>query len=289
VAAVDFHQHFWPEPFVAALARRTEPPLLRGRRLELPLEPPCEIDLRAHDLEERLRLLDRHGIDRAVVSLPPTLCIEGQDDLLEAYHRGIAEVAAAAAGRLVPLAVGDYLPGFAGVCVSAGALVAGLEPLLAQLDAAGRLLFVHPGPPAGLPPGSPPWWAAVVDYTAQMQAAYMAWLARDAVRHPRLAVVFAILAGGAPVQLERLASRGVEARAALHANVHLDTASYGRRSLELALSTYGVTQLLFGSDAPVLDPAPGLAALGELGDVRANVVLRENAQRLAGALDRDCA
>jgi predicted TIM-barrel fold metal-dependent hydrolase len=165
--------------------------------------------------------------------------------------------------------------------------VAGAEPLLAELEADGRLLFVHPGPPARLPQGAPPWWCSVVDYTAQMQAAYMAWLARDGVSHPRLAVVFAILAGGAPVQLERLASRGIEARTALHANVYLDTASYGRRSLELALSTYGVTQLLFGSDAPVLDPGPGLAALREFGDTLADVVLRENAERLAGALDGD--
>jgi 6-methylsalicylate decarboxylase len=287
VAAVDFHQHFWPEPFVAALARRADPPRLRGRTLELPVEPPCEIDLRVHDLHERLRVLDSHGIDRAIVSLPPTLCIEGCDDLLDAYHRGIAEVAAAARGRLVPLAAGTYLPGFAGASVSAAALVAGAEPLLAELEADGRLLFVHPGPPARLPQGAPPWWCSVVDYTAQMQAAYMAWLARDGVSHPRLAVVFAILAGGAPVQLERLASRGIEARTALHANVYLDTASYGRRSLELALSTYGVTQLLFGSDAPVLDPGPGLAALREFGDILADVVLRENAERLAGALDGD--
>ena len=80
------------------------------------------------------------------------------------------------------------------------------------------------------------------------------------------------------------ASRGVEPRSALHDNVYLETASYGRRSLELALSTYGVTQLLFGSDAPVLDPEPGLAALREFGDTLAEVVLRENPERLAGVL-----
>ncbi len=282
--AVDFHQHLWPEPFISALARRSEPPRLSGRTLELSIEPPLELDLRAHDPGERLRLLDRHGIDRALVSLPPTLEIETEQELLDAYHRGIVEVAAASDGRLVPLAAGACLPGFAGACLSAAALVGGAEPLLAELEAAGRLLFVHPGPPSRPPDVPAPWWPAVVDYTSQMQAAYMAWVGRDVARHPRLPVVFAILAGGAPVQLERLASRGVEPRMALHDNVYLETASYGRRSLELALSTYGVTQLLFGSDAPVLDPEPGLAALREFGDTLAAVVLRENPERLTGVL-----
>lgn len=282
--AVDFHQHLWPEPFIAALTKRTQPPRLAGRTLELSVEPPLEIDLRAHDPQERLGLLDRHGIDRALVSLPPTLEIEAEHELLDAYHRGIIEVAAASGGRLVPLAAGACLAGFAGACLSAAALVAGAEPLLAELEAAGRLLFVHPGPPSPPPDVPAPWWPAVVDYTSQMQAAYMAWLGRDAVRHPRLPVVFAILAGGAPVQLERLASRGVEPRTALRENVYLETASYGRRSLELALSTYGVTQLLFGSDAPVLDPEPGLAALRQFGDTLAEVVLRDNPERLAGAI-----
>ena len=74
-------------------------------------------------------------------------------------------------------------------------------------------------------------------------------------RWPDVTVVFAILAGGGPVQLERLASRGVDVRSTLHRNVFFDTASYGRRALELCIETFGVEQLVFGSDAPVVDPS----------------------------------
>jgi predicted TIM-barrel fold metal-dependent hydrolase len=115
-----------------------------------------------------------------------------------------------------------------------------------------------------------------------MQAAYMAWLARDAERYPTLPVVFAILAGGAPVQLERMRSRGVEVRTTLHPNVYLDTSSYGPRALELALATYGVTQLVFGSDAPVISPEPTLAAVRGFGVALADLVLDGNPARILG-------
>src|SRR5207253_2756151 len=79
-----------------------------------------------------------------------------------------------------------------------------------------------------------------VDYVGQMQVAYAAWLADGTSRWPGLPVVFAILAGGAPIQLERLAGRGLDVRSVLEADVYFDTASYGSRALELCLATYGV-------------------------------------------------
>jgi hypothetical protein len=280
VVATDVHQHYWPEQLVSALSRRREPPRIRGRMLELAVEGSFEIDPSANDLDERLALLDRHAIDRAVISLSPGMETDPHPDLRDAYHEGIRDVVAASGGRLVALAAGECRPGFVGACVSASALAAGIDSLLNELDEAGHLLFVHPGPPLPPPRQVPPWWPAVVDYTAQMQAAYLAWLARDADRHPALPVVFAMLAGGAPIQLERLRSRGVEVRTALHSNVFFDASSYGRRALELVLATYGVTQLLFGSDVPVIDAGPTLAALHEFGETLAGVVLRENPLRV---------
>ena len=53
-----------------------------------------------------------------------------------------------------------------------------------------------------------------------------------------------------PIQLERLASRGVDVRSSLHRNVFFDTASYGRRALELCIETFGVEQLVFGTRRP---------------------------------------
>ena len=208
--------------------------------------------------------------------------VDGQEDLTDAYHASILEVAKESRGRLRPLAYGECKDGFAGACISAAALIEGVEPLLGKLEDAGQMLFVHPGPPTARPTGTPAWWAAVADYTAQMQAAYLAWMTRDAVRHLNLPVVFAILAGGGPIQLERLRSRGVDVESTPHSNVFLDTASYGRRALELCLASPAAGRLVFGSDAPVLDPGPGLQALGEFGDAVVQSVCSENPARVFG-------
>jgi 6-methylsalicylate decarboxylase len=206
--------------------------------------------------------------------------VDGHEELVDAYHTGILEVAAESRGRLRPLAYGECRHEFAGACVSAAALVEGVEPLLGELEEAGQILFVHPGPPVTLPAGAAAWWAAVADYTVQMQTAYLVWLTREGAHHPTLPVVFAILAGGGPIQLERLRSRGIEVEMNAQASVFLDTASYGRRALELCLASSGAGRLVFGSDAPVLDPGPGLQALAEFGDAVVEDVCSVNPARL---------
>jgi hypothetical protein len=277
---IDLHQHLWPEPFLAALARRKRPPRLSGSVLELAGERSSEIDGGVHDLGTRLALLDRCEIDVAVVSLQPTLGIEDAE-LVAAYEQGIRELVAASSGRLLALAAGPELDGFVGACVAAAELgdLGTLAPRLDEVERRGAFLFVHPGP-ARSPAGTPDWWAAVVDYTAQMQAAYAAWLASGAERWPDLRVVFAILAGGGPFQLERLRSRGISGRELLHENVYFETASYGRRALDLCLATFGVGQLCFGSDAPVIDPQPTLDAVRSFGDAVTDALCNLNPSRL---------
>lgn len=284
---VDVHQHLWPESFVEALSRRARPPRLRGSTLELAGERASEIDLGAHDLDARLQLLDRWEIDVAVVSLQPTLGVDGvpeeeRAELVEVYESGIRELAAAAGGRIVALGAGPDTDGFAGSCVGASALLDldQFAPRLDELERRGAFLFVHPGPPQALSPPSTAWWPAVVDYTAQMQAAYAAWLAEGIGRWPALRIVFAILAGGGPFQLERLRSRGVSGRDLLHENVFFESASYGRRALELCLATFGVGQLLYGSDTPVIDPEPTLDAVRGFGDAVTDALCRQNPTRL---------
>ena len=90
--------------------------------------------------------------------------------------------------------------------------LASLTPLLNKLQAQHQLMFVHPGPAVSASQG---WWAPGVDYAAQMQASYAAWVAYGARRWPELRVVFALLAGGAPFQVERLVRRGLDSRSPL--------------------------------------------------------------------------
>jgi predicted TIM-barrel fold metal-dependent hydrolase len=284
--ATDIHQHLWPEPFVAALSARTEAPRLAGADLHLHGEPVWPLDLESNELATRLALLDRWELDRAVVSLQPTLGLERlppdeANDLAAVWETGILELARSSQGRIVPLAAREPAEGFAGLCVAAPQLL-DLDAVAPRLDALARtggFLFVHPG--AGrAPDGAPGWWTSVVDYTAQMQAAYASWLATGAARWPELDVVFAILAGGAPIQLERMAGRGLDEREAMLPRVWFDTATYGRRALDLVLSTFGVEPMIFGSDIPVVDPRPGVEAVRSFGEAVATAVFSVNPDRL---------
>jgi 6-methylsalicylate decarboxylase len=286
VTSTDIHQHLWPPSFFSALSARSEPPRLHKRELELAGTPMWQLDVESHELDTRLELMDRLELDRAVVSLQPTLGIDQlpSDDaleLIETWESGILEMADASGGRFVPLAAGESAAGFAGVCVS-GAELLDLDVLAPRLDAlveSGRFLFVHPGA-AVTPPGAPSWWTAIVDYTAEMQAAYIAWLATGAARWPDLDIVFAILAGGAPIQLERMAARGVDERSAMLPHIWFDTATYGRRALDFAMSTYGVEPMLFGSDMPVVDPLPAIDVIRSFGEAVTDAVLTANPDRL---------
>ncbi|MGH3115026.1 MAG: hypothetical protein ACRDOP_16300, partial [Gaiellaceae bacterium] len=104
----DVHQHIWPDSVVDILRRRNRPPRLEHDVLELE-EGSFPVDLGEHELEARLALLDRDGIDVAVVSLPPTLGWERHPELADAYHAGVLELTAASGGRLLPLACGACL------------------------------------------------------------------------------------------------------------------------------------------------------------------------------------
>ena len=156
MAVVDVHQHLWPPSFVDALSRRTAPPYLDGDTLQL-AEGTYPAELRRHDLDVRLALLDRSGIDVAVVSLQPTLGLQllgasERDELEQAWEEGALEVAAAAGGRVRPLSPRLPRPGFAGASVGADALgdLDAAASVLDALHASGGFLFVHPV--AGSPP-----------------------------------------------------------------------------------------------------------------------------------------
>jgi 6-methylsalicylate decarboxylase len=274
----DVHQHLWPSSFVEALRGRTAPPALHGSEL-VTREGSFALDLAVHDPEARIALLDRDGIDVAVLSLQPTLGIEDlppaeREELELAWTEGIEDVARHAGGRFRAFAPWRLRDGFAGTSVGVSAV---LDPdrrgsVLAEVERAGGLLFVHPEAEGMQPSGLPDWWGWTAGYTAQMQRAYLAWLAGGRDRWPGLRVVFAILAGGAPIQLERLANRGVDVRSSLEPNVFLDVSTYGRRAIELCIETFGVGQLVYGSDTPVVDSRRTLDAVRGFGDAVAQVL-----------------
>jgi predicted TIM-barrel fold metal-dependent hydrolase len=111
---------------------------------------------------------------------------------------------------------------------------------------------VHPGPAAG----SPAWFPALTAYVAEMSTAWHAWAEWGRPAHPTLTVVFAMLAGLAPLHAERLAARGGPSYAVHDPLTFFDTSSYGPRAIDAMLRVVGVDRLLYGTDRPVVEPVP---------------------------------
>lgn len=146
--------------------------------------------------------------------------------------------------------------GFVGLQISANRLatpqaVEAVAPVLRVCEAAGRPVFVHPGPVASGADGqsTPLWWPAVVDYTAQLQAAWWAWHVAGRALLPHLRICFAAGAGLAPLQHERMASRG-GSLGPIDPNVFVDTSSYGRQGIDALTRVLGIDTLVLGSDRP---------------------------------------
>jgi hypothetical protein len=244
------------------------------------------VDLAGHDPERRIAAIDRDGIDVAVLSLQPSLGIERlhgpeREELELAWLEGARELAAASGGRFHVLAPWRLAEGCAGTSVGASAMIEpAAVPVLAEVDAAGGLLFVHPESEGPVPAGRPVWWNWTAGYAGQMQRAYLAWLGGLRERYPNVRIVFAMLAGGAPIHHERLIHRGVDVRASLDPHTLFDTASYGRRAIELCIETFGVERVVYGSDTPVIDPAPTLRAVREMGESVARLLQSDNSERL---------
>jgi hypothetical protein len=247
-----------------------------------------DAELRRADLEADG--IDRALVALSTALGIETLPADEATTLIEAHHQGLEELPVEFRGwGAVPLAGLEPDPaavdaaldrGCVGITLPATALAdpAGVErlgPLLARLEQRNAPLFVHPGPvvdpaaldrvpsggaSAGRAPGAssairlPHWWPALTDYVAQMQAAWFAFLHAGRPAHPSLRVLFAMLAGGAPLQLERYAARRGVPAPGPDPLVFYDTSSYGPRMIGAMAAAVGAAQLVYGSDRPVVEP-----------------------------------
>jgi 6-methylsalicylate decarboxylase len=233
--------------------------------------------VRAHDPAARAAVARADGLERVLVAPSSPLGIEALADaqpLLDAFHDGVRELGepffawgSIALATPEPAAVDRLLDtGAAGLCLPAQALAGPRQldrfgPVLERLAARRAPLFVHPGPAPDTGAQMPAWWPAMTAYVADMQAAWLAWAQWGRPAHPRLKVAWAMLAGAAPLQAERLAARGGPADAVHDALSWFDVSSYGPRAVDAMLRVVGVDRLVLGSDRPVADP-PSLASLG---------------------------
>jgi predicted TIM-barrel fold metal-dependent hydrolase len=278
---VDIHQHVWTTPLLDALAERECLPFVRRDDgltvLHCGGELPYVIDTDGESPDRRAQLLRADGIDLAVVALSSPIGVEAlpreaSSKLIHAHLDGVLALGDGFAAwgpipvdRPDPADVDNVLNrGCIGVSVPACALAGrdrleALRPALERAESRDVPVFVHPGGVATrdareAPLNEPLWWRALTDYVSQMQAAWLTFATHGRRELPHLRVVFAMLAGGGPLLDERLATRGgpsVELRDPL---TFYDTSSYGPRMIETMGRWVGPSQLVYGSDRPVVEP-----------------------------------
>jgi predicted TIM-barrel fold metal-dependent hydrolase len=269
---MDLHQHLWTAGLWEALARRAAPPRLRlrtdggGWRLELHGEAPFALGPAPQDPRQRAEAVGADGLDLAVVALSSALGVEqlppdearavldAFDGDADGFPDRLAAWGSVALADAAPADVDALLDrGRVGLCLPATALATpalldGVGPLLERLEQRGAPLFVHPGPAA---PGS--FLAPLTDYLASLSAAWHAFALHGRRDHPQLRVLFAALAGLAPLHAERLAARG-HAAAARDATaddrLFYDTSSYGPLAIDAVVRATGPGALVHGSDWP---------------------------------------
>src|SRR3954447_14147124 len=268
--AVDVHQHLWPGELVDRLRARSRAPYLRGWTLFTRGEAAYDVAPEDHDPTRRVAQDEAAGVGLACVALSAPLGIECLPRpeaavLLEAWHAGAAALPDHfAAWASVPMVdpdlgqlAGHLAGGFVGLQLPATDL---LSPgawdragdVLRVVELAGKPLLIHPGPAISqqLSGRLPEWWAPVVTYVTQMQAAWWGWhAARVREQFPTLRVVFAAGAGLAPLHHERHASRGGQG-GAVDPDVFVDTSSYGAQAVDALTRALGIDALVLGSDAP---------------------------------------
>jgi hypothetical protein len=240
-------------------------------------EPEYAIDAAANDPDARSALVETDGVDRALICLSSVLGIESlpraeADPLLDAYADGVSQLPAAF-GSWAAACVADPDPGEldarldaggCGLAVPAGAVAGAAElencaPLLDRLEQRDLPLLVHPGPgPRARPPApdarNPDWWPALTRYVTDMHNAWHAFIAFGRPQHPQLRVVFVMLAGLAPLHLERMIARGGPAEIGIDENIFFDTSSYGPQGIDAMVRAEGIDQIVYGSDRPVVEP-----------------------------------
>jgi predicted TIM-barrel fold metal-dependent hydrolase len=253
------------------------------------------VDTTAETPARRAQLVHDDGLDLAAIALSSPLGVEvlpraQAAALIAAYLAGVAALpeeflawGPVALDGLDPADVDRLLAlGCVGISLPASALagadaLARSKALLTRAAERGVPVFVHPGPVAGgrsecVRLNEPLWWGALTDYVAQMQAAWLSFAALGRAQHPDLVVLFAMLAGGAPLLSERLSARGGPPIDLRDPFVFYDTSSYGPVAVEAMARRVGAEQLVYGSDRPVVEPTlTGREAL-----------LAENGGRLIG-------
>ena len=221
----DLHQHLLPEaadrragapfggpsvspPATLRLELAGEPPQRARRRRPRSRRPRRRGRARRHRPHRRRRSRPRSGSRRSRPTRPSRCSTRSTTASSSSAARSSCGAPRSTRGADVDALLDA---GARGITLPAAALAPprpGGRPLLDRLEARDAPLFVHPGPALVRRRRRPAWWPAMTDYVARDERGLARVGGVGAPAHPRLRVVFAMLAGGAPLHAERLAARG---------------------------------------------------------------------------------
>jgi aminocarboxymuconate-semialdehyde decarboxylase len=306
---IDVHAHYYPDKYIGSVSR------LRGETNFRIRAPGAAVTL-----EQRVELLDKAGIRVQVLSVgaQQPYCADvkeavsaarlGNDLYADVCARYGGYFAAFAALPLpdIDAALAELeraLDGLGMVGVNLGCSIAGrpldgaeFEPVFAELDRRGAILFLHPvgcgcgslleGFDLNFPLGAP---------FEDTVAALRLILAGIVSRHPRIRIIVPHLGGTLPFLIERLdgtlGRRSQYKPSEYLKQLWYDTVNGSGAALRCARDAFGADRLLLGTDFPHLEgprfeQCVSYIEQSELARDEKSAVLDRNAQALLGLTER---
>lgn len=286
---VDFHNHYYPEAYLAELERgRSRVTVDRDDRGHTLVRYPGDYNVvvRGHrNLEERIQVMDRTGIDVQAYSLTtPGVHVEEPArgvELAKIVNDAFAEGAERHPGRFAPLAALPLQDPAASVKEAERALESlGLrgvllfshvndrhlddpayEDLFALLEQKGAPIFIHPTSPRALQGIEEYRLTAILGFLFDTTVAVSRLVFSGVLeRYPGLTLVLGHLGGTVPYLVERM-DRGFEAYTECREHIsrppseyvrkmYIDTVNFQPHALRMGLEFMGADRLVLGTDYP---------------------------------------
>lgn len=286
---VDFHNHYYPESYLAELERgRSRVRVDRDDRGRTLVRYPGDYNVvvQGHrNLDERIRVMDRAGIDVQAYSLTtPGLHVEDPKrgvELARVVNDAFAEGAARHPGRFAPLAALPLQDPDASVREAERALTTlghrgvllfshvndrhlddpAYRPLFELLEDLGAPIFIHPTSPGALEGIEEYRLTAIMGFLFDTTVAVGRLIFSGVLeRHPGLTLVLGHLGGTIPYLVERM-DRGFEAYPECREHIskppseyvrqmYIDTVNFQPDALRMGLAFMGPKRLVLGTDYP---------------------------------------
>jgi aminocarboxymuconate-semialdehyde decarboxylase len=286
---VDFHNHYYPEAYLAELGRgRSRVAVERDDQGRTLVRYPGDYNVivRGHrSMEERIEVMDRAGVDVQAYSLTtPGLHVEEPKrgvELARVVNDAFAAGAERHPGRFAPLAALPLQDPAASVQEAERALTTlghrgvllfshvndrhlddpAFLPLFELLEDRGAPILIHPTSPRVLAGIEEYRLTAILGFLFDTTVAVARLIFSGVVeRYPKLPIVLGHLGGTLPYLVERM-DRGYEAYPECRNHItkppseylgrmYLDTVNFQPAALEMALRLMGPHRLVLGTDYP---------------------------------------